>query len=307
MSSVKTEHRERIPRWMHRPVRCGHAQRRVEEVLEVEKINTVCVGARCPNRGECFAAGTATFMIMGGVCTRDCRFCAVPAGEVRPLEMGEPEAVARAALALGLRHVVVTSVTRDDLPDGGANHFARTVAAVRNTLPGSTVEVLVPDFEGDWTAVDTIVKASPDVFNHNVETVRSLYSAVRPRAVYDRSLSVLSRAAEAGLATKSGFMVGLGESESEVEELLRDLRDAGCRMITLGQYLQPAAENLPVERYWEPHEFAEIEKRARRMGFDCVASGPLVRSSYFAQDMFNAMRDHRVAGEENSSREMARR
>jgi lipoic acid synthetase len=269
--------------------------RRVEEVLKEEKLNTVCVGARCPNRGECFAVGTATFMIMGDVCTRDCRFCAVPAGSVRRLDEGEPEAVARAAETLGLRHVVVTSVTRDDLPDGGADHFARTVMALRRALPGSTVEVLVPDFKGEGESIDTVVKAAPDVFNHNVETVRRLYPVVRSGADYERSLAVLARAAGAGMVTKSGMMVGLGESGSEVEELLRDLRQAECRMVTVGQYLRPTEDNLPVARYWKPDEFAEIEGIARGMGFEGVAAGPLVRSSYFAHEMLDTVRGHCVA------------
>ncbi len=295
MSQVGADSNVRMPRWMYRRVRCGPALWRVEEVLEEEKLNTVCASARCPNRGECFASGTATFMIMGDVCTRNCRFCAVPAGAVRPLDPDEPEAVARGAKALGLRHVVVTSVTRDDLPDGGADHFARTVMALRRTLPGSTVEVLVPDFRGDGESIDTVVKAAPDVFNHNVETVRRLYPAVRSGADYERSLAVLARAAEAGMVTKSGLMVGLGESGSEVAELLRELRRAGCRMVTVGQYLRPTEENLPVARYWKPDEFAEIEWIARGMGFEGAAAGPLVRSSYFAKEMFAAMGRHRVS------------
>lgn len=295
MSQTETELEERMPRWMHRTVRCGPAIRRVEQVLQEEGLNTVCSGARCPNRGECFAAGTATFMIMGDVCTRDCRFCAVPAGPVRLLDTSESEAVARAAEALGLKHVVVTSVTRDDLEDGGAGHFASTVIALRKALPDATLEVLVPDFKGERGAVDAVVETSPDVFNHNVETAKALYPTVRPQADYERSLAVLARAAEKGIVTKSGFMVGIGESWSEVEGILYDLKDAGCRMVTVGQYLRPTAASLPVARYWRLDEFAEIEERARGLGFDGVAAGPLVRSSYFAHNMFNAMREHCVA------------
>jgi len=295
MSLAQNDIKERMPRWMYRPVRCGPVLKKVEEILEQEKLNTVCHGARCPNRGECFAAGTATFMIMGDVCTRDCRFCAVPTGAVMPLDEGEPDAVARAAEALGLQHVVVTSVTRDDLPDGGAGHFARTIWALRAALPDSTVEVLVPDFAGDGEAIDAVVHAAPDVFNHNVETVKSLYPSARPEADYERSLAVLSRAAGAGLVTKSGFMVGLGESMEEVEELLCDLKECGCGMVTVGQYLQPAAGNLPVARYWTPAEFEAIEESARGMGFKGVAAGPLVRSSYFAKEMFTAIGKHRVS------------
>jgi lipoic acid synthetase len=294
MSLAQNDIKKRMPRWMYRPVRCGPVLRKVEKVLEQEKLNTVCNGARCPNRGECFAAGTATFMIMGDVCTRDCRFCAVPGGAAKPLDPGEPAGLARAAEELGLEYVVVTSVTRDDLPDGGAEHFARTVEKLRAALPDSTVEVLVPDFAGDGEAIDAVVHAAPDVFNHNVETVKSLYPSARPGADYERSLGVLSRAAGAGLVTKSGFMVGLGESMEEVEELLRDLKECGCGMVTVGQYLQPAAGNLPVARYWTPAEFEAVEESARVMGFKGVASGPLVRSSYFADKMFTAMRDHSV-------------
>lgn len=281
---------QRKPRWIHQPVRCGSELREVEGILAGERLNTVCVGAKCPNRGECYSAGTATFMIMGDRCTRNCGFCAVPTGVVERLDPEEPARVARAAALLGLSHVVVTSVTRDDLPDGGAGHFARTVQAIREVLPDATVEVLIPDFNGRMNDVDAVLEARPDVFNHNVETVKRLYIKVRPQADYRRTLSVLERSAGAGLPTKSGFMVGLGESLAEVHKLLEDLLDAGCGMVTVGQYLQPAANNLPVARYWEPAEFAGLERTALQMGFEAVASGPLVRSSYFAHEMFDAAR-----------------
>ncbi|MHB8895636.1 MAG: lipoyl synthase, partial [Candidatus Geothermincolia bacterium] len=271
-----------MPRWLLRPVRCGPELARVEGVLEEEHLNTVCVGARCPNRGECYSAGTATFMILGARCTRGCGFCAVPTGGCEPVDEGEPLRVAKAAAAMGLRHVVVTSVTRDDLADGGAQHFVDTVLAVREALPEATVEVLVPDFGGEAVDVDEVLEAGPDVFNHNVETVGRLYREVRPRAGYERSLSVLGRSARAGLPTKSGFMVGLGETADEVGGLLEDLLEAGCRLVTIGQYLRPSKKNLPVERYWEPAEFEALREKALSMGFDAVASGPLVRSSYFA-------------------------
>ena len=271
-------------------MRCGSELREVEGILAGERLNTVCVGAKCPNRGECYSAGTATFMIMGDRCTRNCGFCAVPTGVVERLDQEEPKRVARAAALLGLSHVVVTSVTRDDLPDGGAGHFARTVQAIREVLPDATVEVLIPDFNGRMNDVDAVLEARPDVFNHNVETVKRLYIKARPQADYRRTLSVLERSAGAGLPTKSGFMVGLGESLAEVHKLLEDLLDAGCGMVTVGQYLQPAANNLPVARYWEPAEFAGLERTALRMGFEAVASGPLVRSSYFAHEMFDAAR-----------------
>jgi lipoic acid synthetase len=279
---------ERMPRWMYRPVRCGPALSAVEEVLAVERLNTVCTGAHCPNRGECYSAGTATFMIMGATCTRSCSFCAVPTGQAEELDPREPERVARAAAAMGLRHVVVTSVTRDDLPDGGAAHFARTVAAVRGSLGDATVEVLVPDFGGRQRDVDRVIESKPDVFNHNVETVRRLYGEVRPQADYRRSLEVLARSAEAGLVTKSGFMVGLGETPEEVDQLLADLFASGCRLVTAGQYLRPGHANAEVVRYWEPSEFEALEERALAAGFEGAACGPLVRSSYFAHEMFDA-------------------
>lgn len=288
---------------MLRPVRCGTAP--VEEVLIQEGLNTVCVGAKCPNRGECFASGTATFMILGARCTRSCGFCAMPTGGVEAPDPGEPEAVARAANRLGLRHVVVTSVTRDDLTDGGASYFARTVHAVRERLPGATVEVLVPDLKGDAAAIDTVIEAGPDVFNHNVETVPGLYAEVRPQADFRRSLDVLSRASQAGLNAKSGFMVGLGETADEVRGLLGDLRASGVTMVTAGQYLRPSEANLPVARYLEPAEFEAIRDSARQMGFSGVAASPLVRSSYGASEMLEAGRE---AGEMNiTGEEMARR
>lgn len=285
MTGAGSTARERMPRWMCRPLRSGPVLRGVERVLASEGLNTVCDGAGCPNRGECYSSGTATFMIMGDVCTRDCRFCAVPGGDPGRLREDEPGAVARAAALMGLSHVVVTSVTRDDLDDGGAAHFARTVEAVRDSLPDATVEVLVPDFGGDARAVEVVLESRPDVFNHNVETARRLYREVRPRADYGRSMGVLSRAADSGLLVKSGFMVGLGEGPEEVSELLADLRAAGCGMVTAGQYLQPAARNVPVARYWEPVEFERLEEEARSLGFRAVAAGPLVRSSYRAGEM----------------------
>ncbi|HEY5526571.1 MAG TPA: lipoyl synthase [Candidatus Anoxymicrobiaceae bacterium] len=281
-----------MPRWLLRPVRCGPELAHVEGVLEEAQLNTVCVGAKCPNRGECYSAGTATFMIMGVRCTRGCGFCAVATGVCEPLDEGEPRRVAEAAIAMGLRHVVVTSVTRDDLPDGGAQHFASTVSAVRDALPGATVEVLVPDFGGRDGDIDTVIEAGPDVFNHNVETVGRLYREVRPQADYERSLTVLARSAGTGLATKSGFMVGLGETEDEVQGLLADLLGTGCRLMTAGQYLRPSKENLPVERYWEPAEFEALREKALSMGFEAVASGPLVRSSYFAHEMLDKRKAH---------------
>ena len=306
---METAPEARMPRWMRRRVVYGPALRRVEEVLAEEGLATVCVGARCPNRGECYCAGTATFMILGDRCTRDCRFCAVPFGPVSPPDPGEPESLARAVHKLGLRHVVVTSVTRDDLADGGAVQFAHTVEAVREALPDATVEVLIPDFKGDRAAVDTVIEALPDVFNHNLETVERLYNRVRPQAEYRRSLAVMSRGREAGLLTKSGFMVGIGETKEEIDRLLGDLLEAGCCLLTVGQYLRPTAESEPVSRYYEPEEFEVLREKALGMGFQAVAAGPYVRSSYFAGEMLQSVRGKRTADRRKrcSQDEMARR
>ena len=280
----------RLPPWLvpagrKRPQLAGLGR----ELAEMG-VHTVCQSARCPNLGECFARGRATFMVLGEVCTRDCRFCAVTHGEPAPPDETEPGRVAEAAGRLGLRHVVVTSVTRDDLPDGGASHFAATVSAVRERLPEATVETLTPDFGGSRGALRTALAAAPDVFNHNVETVPRLYSEVRPQADYERSLRVLAwaRAMGGGAPTKSGFMVGLGETEDEVGALLRDLRSAGVEAVTVGQYLQPTRRHLPVAEYVRPAVFQEYERAARAMGFRHVLAGPLVRSSYHAEDLLGS-------------------
>lgn len=275
----------RMPGWLRRPVYCGGEMNKVSSILERERLNTVCAGAKCPNRGECFSAGTATFMIMGERCTRSCRFCAVPTGGVGALDEGEPARLASAAAELGLRHVVITSVTRDDLPDGGASHFVHAINAVRERLSSATVEVLVPDFQGQEKAIDAVIAACPEIFNHNVETVRRLYGEIRPEADYSRTLRLLSQVADAGLPAKSGFMLGLSETVDEVEELMIDLYEAGCRLLTVGQYLRPGRENTPVDRYWSPSEFDHIASRATEIGFAAVASGPFVRSSYNAGEM----------------------
>jgi lipoic acid synthetase len=245
-------------------------------------LHTVCESARCPNIHECFHRGAATFMILGGRCTRTCGFCAVPKGRVS-LDPDEPENVARMAQAMNLRYVVITSVNRDDLPDGGSRHFAATVLAVRRALPQARVEVLTPDFRGDQAAVARVLEAGPDVFNHNVETVPRLYRRVRPQADYRQSLAVLTFAREQWALTKSGFMVGLGEAEDEVHALLRDLREVGVAIVTIGQYLRPSRRNLPVAAYIEPRDFEVYREYGLALGFSMVFSGPLVRSSYMAE------------------------
>lgn len=255
-------------------------------------LNTVCREANCPNRGECCAKRTATFLILGGNCTRNCRFCNIACGAPEAVDPEEPENVARAARELGLRHVVVTSVTRDDLPDGGAAHFARTIEVIRAMLPDATVEVLIPDLKGDPASLDIVLAARPDVLNHNVETVEALYAAVRPQAKYERSLAVLRYCKDAApdVLTKTGFMVGLGETDGQIERLLDDVRTAGCDLLTIGQYLPPTKAHAPLHRYVSPEEFDRYRDLALAKGFRYVASAPLARSSYRAQEALEAAR-----------------
>jgi lipoic acid synthetase len=277
---------DRLPPWLRRPLPRGNANFFTDRLLRELRLETVCENARCPNRPECYARKTATFMILGNVCTRPCGFCAVSRGKPTVLEDDEPARVAEAAAILGLRHVVITSVTRDDLADGGAEHFYRTVLAVR-TRTGAAVEVLTPDFLGDPASIDRVLDARPDVYNHNLETVPRLYTRVRRNADYRRSLELLDRVKRRSSAvqTKSGIMLGLGETWGEVLDLFADLRRVGCDLLTVGQYLRPSPQHLSVERYVPPEEFDELGRLARRLGFDRVASGPFVRSSYHADEM----------------------
>jgi len=283
----------RHPEWIKVRAPTSPEYFRTKALLAELRLHTVCQEAYCPNIGECFSHRTATFMLMGDVCTRNCPYCAVAHGKVRPLDPDEPRRIAEAVARLGLDHVVVTSVDRDDLPDGGASHFAETAGAIRRLRPATRVEVLVPDFKGSFPAVETVVEAPVAIFNHNIETVPSLYRKARPGGNYQRSLDVLAHArdfAKAGsrtLLTKAGIMLGLGEEPSEVESVLRDLRAVGCDILTLGQYLRPSRDHLPVERYLTPAEFAELRSAAMAMGFRHVESGPLVRSSYHAWEHVN--------------------
>ena len=276
------------PAWLKKTINPA-AIGEMETLLRSLKLHTVCEGATCPNRGECFKAGTATFMILGDICTRNCRFCAV--GKGRPLapDPEEPRHVADAAEALGLSHIVITSPARDDLPDGGAAHFAASIAMLKSRIPGCTVEVLIPDFQGDADALDTVALAHPDIINHNIETVPSLYAAVRPMARYDRSLELLKRVGEKGIHSKSGLMVGLGETKAAVLAVMDDLSAAGCRMLTIGQYLQPSRDHLPVAAYITPEQFDDYARIAKEKGFLSVASGPFVRSSYHAAEGMRAV------------------
>ena len=276
-----------MPRWLKKNLPKGDAGHFTGQLIDELGLETVCSSAKCPNRAECWSQRTATFMILGNVCTRPCGFCSVPKGKTEVIELDEPERVAEAALRLGLRHVVITSVTRDDLPDGGAEHFYRSVLAVREAT-GATIEVLTPDFIGKPGAVERVVEAAPEVFNHNTETVPRLYRHVRGRkSVYHWTLELLRavKALNPAIKTKSGLMLGLGKTHEELFDTLADLLDAGCDFLTLGQYLRPTPEHLPVVRYLPPDEFDELGRAARQMGFSKVASGPFVRSSYHAREM----------------------
>lgn len=279
----------RLPRWLKRPLpQAGMAY--TNDVIQDLKLETVCESAKCPNRTECWSQKTATFMIAGNVCTRPCGFCSVPKGKTERLEVDEPERVAEAAARLGLKYVVLTSVTRDDLADGGAEHWYRTVLAVREKT-GAQVEVLTPDFLGNREAISRVVESRPDVFNHNTETVPRLYHRVRRNADYQRTLDLLKQVRDEApkMPTKSGLMLGLGETLDELLDVFADLRAVDCDILTLGQYLQPTPDHLPVERYLPPEEFDEIGELARKLGFRMVASGPFVRSSYHAGEVTSLM------------------
>ena len=282
--------RRRLPAWLRRNVPAGNANHFTDKLLRSLRVETVCDNARCPNRMECYAQKTATFMILGNVCTRPCGFCAVSRGRPDMPEADEPDRIAQAASQLGLKHVVITSVTRDDLPDGGAEHFCRCVAAVRRRTDAS-IELLTPDFAGCKPALDRVVQAAPEVLNHNVETVPRLFRRVRgPKSEYRWTLALLRRVKrlDRSIKTKSGLMLGLGETHEEVLGVLADLLDAGCDFLTLGQYLRPSDKHLPVVRYVPPEEFERLGTAARQLGFKQVASGPFVRSSYHARDMVEA-------------------
>jgi lipoic acid synthetase len=281
----------RLPDWIKTPYHTGLHD--TKHLLRRHGLSTVCEDARCPNRGECFSKPTAAFLILGPHCTRNCGFCSVTSGTPVAVNDHEPEQVAEAAAEMNLRYVVITSVTRDDLPDGGAGQFAQTICALKKRLPDARVEVLIPDFNGDINAVKIVLDAQPDVFNHNVETIERLYPMVRQQADYQRSLSVLRAAKEISpaIAVKSGFILGLGETIDEVVKLLADLRDSNCDILTIGQYLRPTKKNLPVVKYILPTAFDELKETALNMGFRYVASGPLVRSSMNAEEMFNGQRN----------------
>ena len=278
--------RRRLPEWFRVPAPGSAGYRALKDLMRGLNLHTVCESARCPNIGECWNSGTATFMILGDVCTRSCGFCAVKTGRPEGLDTEEPQRVAEAVQTMGLRHAVVTSVNRDELPDGGARIFAETICAIRRLCQNTKVEVLIPDFQGNWQALRVVIDAAPDILNHNVETVPRLYKTMRPQAKYDRSLTLLKRAKamEGDMPTKSGIMVGAGETSAEVRQTIRDIADCKTDILTIGQYLQPSAQHVPVARFYHPDEFLDLKQFALTLGFRHVESGPLVRSSYHAAD-----------------------
>jgi lipoic acid synthetase len=289
-SNSHKDDRARKPPWLRRRLPSGPIYGTVCRTIDTRNLHTVCQEAQCPNQWECFSNRTATFLILGSRCTRSCRFCAVAHGPQAPLDPEEPIRLAEAVVEMDLEYVVVTSVTRDDLPDGGAGTFAATIRAIRRRKPEARIEVLIPDFQGSKDALETVLAARPDVLNHNLETVPRLYATVRPEADYQRSLDLLreSRSKAPGIPTKSGLMLGLGETEAEIRQSLKDLAAANCRMVTLGQYLQPSSAHLPVAAYVTPETFARWREEALAMGFREAACGPLVRSSYQARELFRA-------------------
>ena len=276
----------RVPEWIRVRIHEGENFKELRSLVRDKRLHTVCEEARCPNIFDCWNRRTATFMILGDVCTRACRFCAVTSGRPSELDIGEPLRVAESVARLGLRHAVITSVDRDDLLDGGAEIFARSIRAIRRQSPGTTIEVLTPDFKGDEAAIRTVAEARPDIFNHNTETVPRLYARIRPKAVYERSLDLLRFVKEVspGAVTKSGLMVGLGETRDELLQVFRDMRERGIDVLTVGQYLRPSPKHAAVERYYRPEEFVELREAAARMGFEHGESGARVRSSYHADE-----------------------
>jgi lipoic acid synthetase len=281
--TVENEPRQRRPDWLRVKLPTGESYRKVREIVSEHKLHTICQSGNCPNMGECWGAGTATFMILGNVCTRSCGFCSVATGRPEAVDPFEPARVARSVELMGVKHCVITSVDRDDLKDGGSDIWARTIRAIRRRSPGTTMETLIPDFQGKWENLALVLEAAPEILSHNLETVRRLTKQVRIQAKYDRSLEVLMRSKRAGLRTKSGVMLGLGETEQEVMETMDDLLSVGVDILTLGQYLQPTKEHLAVAEFVHPDVFARYKVIGLEKGFRYVESGPLVRSSYHAE------------------------
>ncbi|MDO8356990.1 MAG: lipoyl synthase [Nitrospirota bacterium] len=280
---------QRLPPWFKVQATTGPDYLDIKQTMDRLKLHTICEEARCPNRWECWNARTATFLILGDICTRRCHYCSVETGRPMAIDHGEPRRVAEAVHALALKHAVITSVNRDELADGGAAIFAETIRQTRQLNAHCTIEVLIPDFEGNEAALATVCAEKPEILNHNIETVRRLFPAIRPQAKYQRSLELLGKAKQLGMRTKSGLILGMGETMDEAREVMRDLRSVGCDIMTIGQYLQPTREHLPVARYYDPSDFAVLKEEGVALGFTHVESGPLVRSSYHAeQHLFTA-------------------
>lgn len=278
--------RERLPEYLKRPIIDTDTTRNVRRILKHNCLNTVCENARCPNKNECYTKNTATFLIMGNVCTRNCRYCNISCQKPEPLDPLEPQHIAKAVKDLGLKYAVITSVTRDDLPDGGAEHFAQCIYEIRKLTPNVKIEILTPDFKNQKDALDVIVKAHPDVFNHNIETVKALFKTARPQGNYDNSLAVLKYIKEnSNIETKSGMMIGLGETIEQIKETMEDLHAVNCDILTVGQYIQPSKEHLPVAKYYKPEEYEELKELATSVGITRHQIGPLVRSSYNAASL----------------------
>lgn len=278
-----TAGRPRLPSWFKVNARTGPDYLEIKQTLERLDLHTICEEARCPNRWECWNARTATFLILGDICTRRCHYCSVETGRPLSVDKSEPGRIAEAVRALGLRHAVITSVNRDELPDGGSGVFAETIRHTRQLNPTCSIEVLIPDFEGNEQALATVCAEKPEILNHNIETVRRLFPAIRPQGKYQRSIDLLAKAKQCGMTTKSGLIVGMGETLDEAREVMQDLRSVDCDILTIGQYLQPTRNHLPVARFYEPAEFALLKQEGLALGFAHVESGPLVRSSYHAE------------------------
>lgn len=274
----------RLPPWFRVRIQSGPRYQVIRQLVDTHHLHTICEEARCPNLWECWNQGTATFLILGDICTRRCGYCSVTTGRPLPLDPDEPQRIGETIRLLGLQHAVITSVNRDDLPDGGARAFSQTLTAIHTLHPACTIEVLIPDFQGSLASLYTVMEASPDIVNHNIETVPRLFPAIRPQGKYQRSLEVLRNARAAGGRTKSGLIVGMGESLEEVRAVMRDLREVECQILTIGQYLRPTKIHTPVIRYYHPEEFAQLKAEAETLGFEHVESGPLVRSSYHAKE-----------------------
>ena len=273
----------RLPPWFRVKIQSGSRYQAIRELVDTHQLHTICEEARCPNLWECWNQGTATFLILGDICTRRCGYCSVTTGRPGPIDQEEPRRIGETVRLLGLRHAVITSVNRDDVPDGGAGAFAQTLASIHTLHPTCSIEVLIPDFQGSDSSLRTVMQAAPDILNHNIETVPRLFPTIRPQGKYQRSLEVLANARSLGGRTKSGLMVGLGESLEEIRAVMRDLRKVQCQILTIGQYLRPTLTHAPVTRYYHPEDFLSLKEEAEALGFDHVESGPLVRSSYHAE------------------------